>query len=56
MNEKIVNKAFVIGITVLFALAFVQLTLTGFPFAGTGCLMCAVAVVFVAKAEEKRVK
>ena len=56
MNEKIIDKAFVIGITVLFALAFVQLTLTGYPFAGVSCLLCATAVVFVAKAEEKRIK
>jgi hypothetical protein len=54
MNDKIINRAFVIGITVLFALAFVQLTLTGYPFAGVSCLLCATAVVFVAKAEERR--
>jgi hypothetical protein len=56
MNEKIVNRVFIIGIIVLLALAFVQLSITGFPFAGVGCLMAAVAVLFVAKAEEKRVK
>jgi hypothetical protein len=56
MNEKLINRIFVIGITVLLSLAFVQLTVRGFPFAGMGCLMAAVAVLFVAKAEEKRSK
>jgi 1,4-dihydroxy-2-naphthoate octaprenyltransferase len=56
MNEKMINRAFVIGIIVLFCLAFVQLSITGFPFAGVSCLCCAVAVLFVAKSEEKRVK
>lgn len=56
MNEKMINRAFIIGIIVLFCLAFVQLSITGFPFAGMACLCCAVAVLFVAKSEEKRVK
>jgi uncharacterized protein (DUF486 family) len=56
MNERMINRVFVIGITVLFALAFLQLTLTGHPFAGMSCLLCGTAVVFIAKAEEERVK
>ena len=56
MNEKMINRAFIIGIIVLFCLAFLQLTLTGFPFAGMSCLCCAVAVLFVAKSEERKSK
>jgi uncharacterized membrane protein YccC len=56
MNEKIINRVFVTGVAILFALAFVQLSLTGYPFAGVCCLACATAVLFVAKAEEQRVK
>lgn len=54
MNDKMINRVFVIGITVLLALAFVQLTVTGYPFAGVSCLLVATAIVFVAKAEERK--
>jgi uncharacterized protein (DUF486 family) len=54
MNDKMINRVFVIGITVLFALAFLQLSLTGHPFAGMSCLLCATVVVFIARAEERR--
>ena len=51
MNEKIINRVFVIGITVLFALAFVQLSVSGFKFAGITCLMCGIATFLVGKEE-----
>jgi uncharacterized protein (DUF486 family) len=54
MNDKMINRVFVIGITVLFALAFLQLSLTGHPFAGMSCLLVATVVVFIARAEERR--
>lgn len=56
MNEKMINRAFVIGITVLFCLAFLQLTFTGFPFAGVACLICATGTLAVGISEEKRSK
>lgn len=56
MNEKMINRAFIIGIIVLFCLAFLQLTMTGFPFAGIACLICATAVLAVGISEERRVK
>jgi len=56
MNEKIINRVFVTGVAILFALVFVQLSVTGYPFAGICCLASAIAVVIVAKAEEERVK
>jgi uncharacterized membrane protein YccC len=54
MDDKMINRAFVIGITVLLALAFVQLSLTEHPFAGVCCLLVATVVVFIARAEERR--
>jgi uncharacterized protein (DUF486 family) len=54
MDDKMINRVFVIGITVLFALAFLQLSLTGHPFAGMSCLLVATVVVFIARAEERR--
>ncbi len=51
MSEKTINKVFVIGITVLFALAFVQLSISGFQFAGITCLACGVATLLVGKEE-----
>jgi type III secretory pathway component EscU len=56
MNEKMINRAFVIGITVLFCLAFLQLTFTGFPFAGVACLICATGTLAVGISEERRSK
>lgn len=46
-----VDKVFTIVIVTLLCLAFLQLTLTGFPFAGSACLLVALAFVLVAKSE-----
>jgi hypothetical protein len=51
MSQKTINKVFVTVVTVLFALAFVQLSITGFQFAGITCLACGVATLLVGKEE-----
>jgi membrane-bound ClpP family serine protease len=42
---------FVTVVTILFALAFVQLSVSGFQFAGITCLACGVATLLVGKEE-----
>jgi hypothetical protein len=51
-----IDKVFTIVTVTLLCLAFLQLTSTGFPFAGVSCLLVALGFILVARSEWNRTK